>query len=133
MRPTRATACGLLALSLITTSAVGTTAQSPSPPDATAGVVPPIGPAGNGLIAFSSGGDIWVVDPDGSDRRQLTSAPGLEHSPAWSADGTRLAYWSQEALGAPASVVVMDADGIGADDRGDPRGGRTGCRHRTPP
>ena len=69
---------------------------------------PPFGPARNGLIAFESGGDIWVVDPDGTDRRQLTSAPGLEHSPAWSADGTRLAYWSQEALGTPPSVMTIE-------------------------
>jgi Tol biopolymer transport system component len=104
MRITRAATLGVAALILAVASAVATTAQSP---------LLPSGPAGNGVIAFSSGGDIWVVDPDGTDRRQLTTAPGLEHSPAWSADGTRLAYWSQDALGTPPSVVVMNGDGSG--------------------
>ena len=34
---------------------------------------PPLGAATNGLIAFASGGDIVVVEPDGSGRRSLTS------------------------------------------------------------
>ena len=40
-------------------------------------LLPSTGPAGNGLIAFDAGDDIWVVNPDGSDPRQLTSGPGL--------------------------------------------------------
>jgi Tol biopolymer transport system component len=76
-----------------------------------AAVLPPTGPAGNGLIAYESGGDIWVVNPDGTDKHLLTTTPGLEHSPAWSADGTRLAYWSQEALGTPPTVMTINADG----------------------
>jgi Tol biopolymer transport system component len=71
----------------------------------------PNGPAANGLIAFDTAGDIWVVNPDGTDRRQLTTSPALEHSPVWSRDGAQLAYWSQDAIGAPSSLVVVDADG----------------------
>lgn len=57
MRTIRASTLGVAALILVAGSAVATTAQSP---------LPPIGPAGNGLIAFESGGGIWVVDPDGT-------------------------------------------------------------------
>jgi Tol biopolymer transport system component len=84
---------------------------------------PPVGPAANGLIAYDSAGDIWVVNPDGTDPRQLTTSPALEHGPSWSADGTRLVFWSQDAPGAPSSLVVIDADGsaprtIATDDAG---------------
>jgi Tol biopolymer transport system component len=72
---------------------------------------PPYGPARNGLIAFDAGGDIWVVEPDGSGRRQLTTGPALDNAPAWSRDGTRIAYWSQEVEGGPSSLIVSDADG----------------------
>jgi Tol biopolymer transport system component len=71
---------------------------------------PPLGAATNGLIAFASGGDIIVVEPDGSRRRTLISVPselgGMEYSP----DGRRLAYWSRTLAG-PWDLNVVDADG----------------------
>jgi TolB protein len=73
--------------------------------------LPPTGPAGNGLMAYSSDGDIWVMNPDGSEPRRLTSGPGDDHSAAWSRDGTRLAYWSVDESGSSADLVVMAADG----------------------
>lgn len=84
----------------------------------------PVGLADNGLIAYDSAGDIWVANPDGADPRQLTTSPALEHSPAWSPDGTRLAYWSQAAVGAASDLVVARADGSGpvivfTDEAGD--------------
>ena len=49
-------------------------------------------PGRNGLIAFAArAGGIAVVRPDGSGLRRLTRKPG-DRSPAWSADGRRLAY-----------------------------------------
>ena len=86
---------------------------------------PPVGPAANGLIAFNSTGDIWVVNPDGTGRRQLTSSSALEHSPSWSRDGTRLAYWSQDAAGAASSLIVINADGSNPTTIATDEGGRT--------
>ena len=76
----------------------------------------PVGPARAGLIAFDSGGDIVVVNPDGSDRRNLTSSPALETSPSFSPDGTTIAYWTKVAEGLPASLWVMNADGSDPHD-----------------
>ena len=50
-------------------------------------------PGHNGRIAFARGGDIWTMNPDGSDQVNLTNTPsGTEYQPAWSADGTKIAF-----------------------------------------
>ena len=58
-------------------------------------------PGGNGKIAFSSLGDgnyeIYVMLADGSGQMKLTNNPGYDADPAWSADGTKIAFWSNHA------------------------------------
>ncbi len=49
-------------------------------------------------IAFTSEGDLRLMDPDGTNIRTL-SGPGWEERPAWSPDGTRLAYNSWRGSG----------------------------------
>jgi Tol biopolymer transport system component len=58
-------------------------------------------PVANGLIAFAVGtgdgesplSDIYLVAPDGTGLRALTSTPDLvEYAPSWSPDGRRLAF-----------------------------------------
>jgi Tol biopolymer transport system component len=72
---------------------------------------PPFGPAGNGLIVFDLDQRLYVAQPDG------TATPldiGLGHSwnPAYSPDGTKLAFYSQaELTPSRVSLFVADADG----------------------
>jgi Tol biopolymer transport system component len=69
---------------------------------------PPFGLAGTGGFAYDSGGDLFVTDPDGSNARALVSGPGEQFGPAFSRDGTRLAYWSKAPY---PSLWVSAADG----------------------
>jgi len=65
-------------------------------------------------IAFGAFGgdtgneDIWVVRDDGSGLHRLTNDPAYEYSPAWSPDGSRIAFARN------GDVWVMHADGSGA-------------------
>ncbi len=43
-------------------------------------------------IAFTYGGDIWIVDRSGGDARRLVTGTGLESGPLFSPDGTLIAY-----------------------------------------
>ena len=72
---------------------------------------------GAAVIAFASAneqmqGDIHTVRADGTDLRPLTNASsdfGMDQAPAWSPDGTRIAFRGYH--GAQDSVEVMDAGG----------------------
>jgi tricorn protease len=43
-------------------------------------------------IAFSYGGDLWIVDRNGGDARHLTSDIGIETNPFFSPDGSLIAF-----------------------------------------
>jgi Tol biopolymer transport system component len=64
-------------------------------------------PGANGKIAFMTGQatDIYVVNPDGTGFANLTNSPEKESDPAWSADGTRIAF-SRDCR-----IYVANADG----------------------
>lgn len=62
--------------------------QSPTP----VSTAVPDSAALSGRIAYiGTDGNVWTIDPDGSDSQRLTSA-GDNSSPAWSPDGSKLAY-----------------------------------------
>jgi Tol biopolymer transport system component len=57
--------------------------------------------------------DLWVMDADGTNQTNLTKTPDTpEGQPAWSSDGTRIAFTSdQDEVGGFSDIWVMDADG----------------------
>jgi dipeptidyl aminopeptidase/acylaminoacyl peptidase len=74
--------------------------------------------APDGRIAFQSNADgdwdIWTMNPDGSDLRNLTSDGETgdgwgDSQPSWSPDGSRIAFVSDRAGGT--DIFVMGADG----------------------
>ena len=58
----------------------------------------------------SSTGDIFVVNRDGTGLKQLTFDSELDDQPAWSPDGTKIAFRSFRTLGL-GDIWVMNADG----------------------
>jgi tricorn protease-like protein len=64
-------------------------------------------------IAFSYGGDLWVVDRTGGEARRLTSDVGIEIDPIFSPDGSMIAF-TGEYDGNEDVYVIPTAGGIPA-------------------
>ena len=62
-------------------------------------------------IAFSYGGDLWVVDRSGGEAKRLTSDVGIEIDPVFSPDGTMIAF-TGEYDGNEDIYVIPAAGGI---------------------
>jgi Tol biopolymer transport system component len=85
--------------------------------------VGPVGPKSNGKIAFLAGkqpggvlgGDshIYVMNPDGTGVRQVTSGDLLDLDPVWSPDGARIAFVRTGGEFGPDDIYVVNADGSG--------------------
>jgi len=54
--------------------------------------------------------EIWTISLDGSDQRVLTNLQGMQYNPAFSPDGSRIAYVSGKGFGNH-EIWVMDRDG----------------------
>ena len=66
----------------------------------------------NGLIVYQhASGDLWTVEPDGSDPQLLVESDATLSAPAWSPDGRRVAYWSSVTDGRENALIVSNADG----------------------
>jgi hypothetical protein len=68
-------------------------------------------PGQNGRLAFYSAREIWVANADGSSATQLTASPGLDRSPRWSPDGTKISFASER--NGLSEIFVMNGDGSG--------------------
>jgi Tol biopolymer transport system component len=95
-------AVALLLVALVTAMLVAGSAPEPSP----------LGVA-NGVIAYDSGGQLFVADADGSNPRPLGQPSKRAYSPAFSPDGTRVAYLATNSVG-QLDVFVANADGSDA-------------------
>jgi TolB protein len=73
------------------------------------GVYDPSGSRLAVVVSQNGSPDIWVVDADGRNPRQLTKHSAIDVSPSWSPDGRRIAFVSDRA-GSP-NVYVMNSDG----------------------
>ena len=64
-------------------------------------------------IVFERDFDIWIMDADGTDQKNLTGSPSLsEYEPDWSPDGTRIVFekWGGD-LGFQTDIISIKADG----------------------
>lgn len=125
--------CGALALYVLTpfgdwdSTSDGTEEEFPSvtpmpitpeTPTAVETVVtpPPIAPSNEGKIAFASRRtgnlNIYTVNPDGSDIRAITRDIDLQETgPAWSPDGTKIAFYGYPGVSGNGDIYVMNANG----------------------
>ena len=62
-------------------------------------------------IAYQHGAHLWVIDADGSNRRQLTTTGGIQRRGAWSPDGTAIAYCQGPSPKGPWQMAVISSDG----------------------
>jgi Tol biopolymer transport system component len=76
-------------------------------------------PGANGKVAYeldrfsplgTESQDLYVIDAGGSNPMPLTSS-GFSRDPAWSPEGTRIAFSARADSSDPWSIWVMDADG----------------------
>ncbi len=65
-------------------------------------------------LAYESGGEVWVVRLDGTVPLDVTNTPDtVETQPAWSPDGSRIAFTSFEGCVRCSKVFVVAPDGSG--------------------
>ena len=69
---------------------------------------PSISPDGR-TIAFAYKGDIFTVDANGGQAKQLTTNPAYDYKPVWSPDGSQIAFASNRE--GSFDVYVVDAKG----------------------
>jgi dipeptidyl aminopeptidase/acylaminoacyl peptidase len=76
----------------------------------------PFGPAANGLLAYSLGGDIYTADTMTGQARAIVTGPDDDKNPVWSRDGTRLAFVRHVEGGLTDRLYVARADGSGVTE-----------------
>jgi Tol biopolymer transport system component len=92
------------------TAALQTEAAAPDTPQPLAPTGTPVpSSALTGKVVYSTEGDIYVMNADGSNVTRLTTDPAEDFDPAWSPDGARIAFRSHR--DGDEEVYLMDADG----------------------
>ena len=72
----------------------------------------PFGPARNGLIAYSAGGDIYTADPVTGTATAVITGPETDRGPRFSLDGTHIAF-ERLADDGTSQIYVARSDGTG--------------------
>jgi TolB protein len=68
-------------------------------------------------IAFEKDGDVWVMDADGSNRKNLTNTPPVngyevrENDPAYSPDGTKIVFYKETFRPRDVDLYTITVDG----------------------
>ncbi|MDD5700924.1 MAG: S8 family serine peptidase [Dehalococcoidales bacterium] len=62
-------------------------------------------------LPFTLDSEVWVADADGSNIKNLTNNPAADELPAWSPDGSRIAFVSER--DGISAIYVMNSDGTG--------------------
>ena len=75
-------------------------------PVLTAGPIDPAPSPDGTELAFSSRGWLWILDLGTGEARRVTNGGDLDSRPAWSPDGTRIAFVRDN--GSNTSIVVLD-------------------------
>ncbi|MBI4786886.1 MAG: PD40 domain-containing protein [Chloroflexi bacterium] len=74
-------------------------------------------PRGDKLVYQARDGannnQVFVVNPDGSGKKQLTNGKSNDGQPTWSRDGGSI-YWRSDQNGTSWAIMVMNADGTNA-------------------
>ncbi|MCI0378453.1 MAG: CehA/McbA family metallohydrolase [Gemmataceae bacterium] len=81
----------MIALAVLATGGGPEPAKNSKPIFAVGAIHPCVAPDGK-AIAFSYQGAIWTVPAAGGTMTRLTDGEGFDHEPAWSPDGTRIAF-----------------------------------------
>ena len=106
----------LLGLALLLVACRGP-AQEPSPtssPTQEPSPTPTAEPIASNRIAYVNHDfQIFTINPDGSDERQITSQGGMYSWPGWSPDGSGLAFssFSEDPLGPGKALYTVDTGG----------------------
>jgi Tol biopolymer transport system component len=103
--PLRTIAVALVLLALLVAAAALYVGSQPHR------VPAPFGPAGNGLIAYETSGDIYAGDPvTGESRLVVGGIPNDDHDPGFSPDGTQIAFLRSDGL-SDVDLYVVRPDG----------------------
>ena len=71
----------------------------------------PYGPAANGSLLFSQGGDIYTANPDGGNPTAIIKGSDLDQYPSYSHDGTKIMF----GRGPDDDLALMIANADGSD------------------